>query len=86
MRFTIITIEPSQAVREIHDRMPVILRQEDEKRWLFEPDQSLLRPNPELEAYQVSDSVNSPKNDNLDVINKVRTLIVPIFPNIMIDI
>jgi putative SOS response-associated peptidase YedK len=32
--FTIIVGEPNDFVRPIHDRMPVILRPEDEERWL----------------------------------------------------
>jgi putative SOS response-associated peptidase YedK len=32
--FTIITTEPNELVRPIHNRMPVILRPEDEEQWL----------------------------------------------------
>ena len=32
--FTIITTEPNELVRPIHNRMPVILLPEDEERWL----------------------------------------------------
>jgi putative SOS response-associated peptidase YedK len=32
--FTIMTTEPNELVRPIHNRMPVILRQEDEEQWL----------------------------------------------------
>jgi putative SOS response-associated peptidase YedK len=32
--FTIITTEPNELVRPIHNRMPVILRPEDEDQWL----------------------------------------------------
>jgi putative SOS response-associated peptidase YedK len=32
--FTIITTEPNELVRPVHDRMPVILRPEDEEQWL----------------------------------------------------
>ena len=32
--FTIITTKPNELVRTIHNRMPVILRPEDEDQWL----------------------------------------------------
>jgi SOS response associated peptidase (SRAP) len=32
--FTIITTEPNELVRPIHNRMPVILQPEDEEQWL----------------------------------------------------
>jgi putative SOS response-associated peptidase YedK len=32
--FTIITTEPNELVRPVHNRMPVILRPEDEEQWL----------------------------------------------------
>jgi len=60
--FTIITTDANEFIRPIHDRMPVILTQEDEERWLDlelkEPAKllSLLRPYPPrlMEAYDVS--------------------------------
>jgi putative SOS response-associated peptidase YedK len=42
--FTIITTSPNELVAGIHDRMPVILHQADEKRWITpHPDQSLVQ-------------------------------------------
>jgi putative SOS response-associated peptidase YedK len=32
--FTVITTEPNELMRPIHNRMPVILRREDEEQWL----------------------------------------------------
>jgi putative SOS response-associated peptidase YedK len=60
--FTIITTEPNELVRPIHNRMPVILRPEDEEPWLdtsrtpFTKARSLLQPYPEelMEAHDVS--------------------------------
>lgn len=75
---TIITTTPTPLMEGIHNRMPVILRQQDYERWL-EPDakpdalKSLLVPYPgELEAYPVSTHVNSPKNDDPECIEKLK--------------
>ncbi len=67
----IITGEPNELVRPIHNRMPVILRREDYDRWL-DPAVTdaamlggLLVPYPaaEMVAYPVSTMVNAPDND-----------------------
>ncbi len=69
--YTIITTAPNALMASIHNRMPVILRQEDEDAWL-NPDETepekllpLLQPYAaeEMEAYAVSRAVNSPRND-----------------------
>ena len=72
MTYTIITTDSNPLVGKIHDRMPVILKEEYEDEWLdpgekdIEKLSALLKPYPagELEAYQVADLVNNPKNDN----------------------
>lgn len=77
--FTIITTEPNDLARPIHNRMPVILHREDEQRWLApEPLESkdlegLLKPYPadEMEAYRVSRDVNSPMVDEPELIEPV---------------
>lgn len=68
---TILTTRPNRLLEPIHDRMPVILRQEHYRTWLDPATprnvlQSLLGPCPEgeLEAYPVSPMVNNPKNDD----------------------
>lgn len=74
---TIITTKPNELMEDIHDRMPVILTDENEKEWLnpknTDPDylQSLLQPyDPnDMEAYQVSSLVNSPKNNSPELID-----------------
>lgn len=76
---TIITTRPNELVKNIHDRMPVILRPEDEDMWLDrtiqEPEflQQLLKPYEadRMEAYQVSTTVNSPKNDSPECIKPI---------------
>ncbi len=69
--YTILTTEPNDLMASIHNRMPVILRREDEDEWL-DPNNTkpehllpLLRPYPAgaMAAYPVSRSVNSVRND-----------------------
>jgi putative SOS response-associated peptidase YedK len=70
---TIITTEPNEMVRPIHDRMPVILPRSVEDFWLDSSIEDhrrlldLLLPYPaeEMEAYAVSPLVNSVKNDSI---------------------
>lgn len=69
--FSIITTEANSFMQNIHTRMPVILKQDDEKRWLSSNDHteilSLLKPYDadEMEAYAVSKLVNSPRNEGV---------------------
>ncbi|MBL3647052.1 MULTISPECIES: SOS response-associated peptidase [Bacillus] len=73
---TIITTKPNELMEGIHDRMPVILTHDNEKEWLnpknTDPDYlpSLLQPYDadDMEAYQVSSLVNSPKNNSPELI------------------
>ena len=68
---TIITTAPNALMKEIHNRMPVILPESSYSLWLEpgEPDpenlKTLLQPYPaeEMVAYPVSTLVNSPAND-----------------------
>ena len=77
----IITTAPNELMEPIHNRMPAILRREDEDRWL-DPDQTepeilveMLRPYPagEMEAYPVSTAVNSPRNKSAEIIKPIRS-------------
>lgn len=73
---TIITGRPNDLVGQIHDRMAVILRPEDYRKWLDPGERpteelaALLQPYPAelMEAYAVSRAVNSPRNDGPDLI------------------
>jgi putative SOS response-associated peptidase YedK len=64
--YTIVTTDANQLMAPIHNRMPVILKSEDEIRWLsreiFTDDelQKILTPYPSegMEAYPVSERVN----------------------------
>jgi putative SOS response-associated peptidase YedK len=77
--FTIITTEPNELVRPVHDRMPVILRPEDEEQWLdvsrtsFAKARSFLKPLPAemMDAHDVSTIVNSAKYDGPECIQPV---------------
>lgn len=76
---TIITTTANNLMKSIHDRMPVILKPEDEQTWLnptnMDPEglNHLLKPLPEefMEAYEVSSLVNSPKNNSPRLIERV---------------
>lgn len=68
----IITGEPNELVKPIHDRMPVILLPQRYRDWL-DPNErpadelmSMLKPYPpeQMQAYPVSRMVNNPKNDS----------------------
>src|SRR5262245_52822911 len=77
--FTVITTEPNDLIEPIHNRMPVILRPEDEETWLdvfrttFSKARSVLKPLPtELrDAHDVSQIVNSAKYDGPECIRPV---------------
>lgn len=77
--FTIITTEANDLMETVHDRMPVILHERDEARWLdpelYKPDQilPLLTPFPssEMECYRVSSYVNSYKNQGTECVRPV---------------
>jgi putative SOS response-associated peptidase YedK len=73
---TIITTDANPLVAEFHDRMPVILEPDAYKMWLSAvpvPEQTLLKclhqyPQENMEAYEVSKLVNSPRNDSPAII------------------
>lgn len=73
---TILTTEPNELMREIHNRMPVILASEAYPLWLDpgEPEANLLKPllkpypADEMKAFEVSRLVNKPQNDQPAVI------------------
>jgi len=76
--FTIITTEPNAVLKPIHDRMPVILREEDEEKWMSEDlsvdeAKKMLKPYParDMRARKISKLVNYPGNNSPDVIEEV---------------
>src|SRR5207253_206716 len=81
--YTIITTKPNRVVAPIHDRMPVILKKEDESTWLnpdiTEPERllQLLAPYPEMqmETYPISREINSPAHDTKEVLQRISLLL-----------
>ena len=64
-------------MKEIHDRMPVILDREVERRWVENTSQDdlveMMKPYKDsvLMAYPISTKVNSPRNDTPDILEPV---------------
>jgi putative SOS response-associated peptidase YedK len=82
---SVVTASPNELVAPFHDRMPVIVAEEDWPLWLDrhvktqEPLQHLFRayPREEMAAVSVSRSVNSVKNDDPTCIEEVEPLRPP---------
>jgi len=80
--YTIITTGPNDLMAPIHNRMPAILRREDEDHWvsgeaLSAPDlNGILAPYPagRMEAYPVSPLVNNPGNNDERLIRPLQGL------------
>jgi putative SOS response-associated peptidase YedK len=75
--YSIMTTEPNKVMADIHNRMPVILHEEDYDTWLAETEdreiiEPLLRPYEDnaLEAYEVSRAVNNVRNNTPDLIKR----------------
>lgn len=74
---TVITTDPNLLMRDIHDRMPVIIQPEHYQRWLSSDELTaehaapMLAPYPEseMEAYPVDRLVNSPANESAQCID-----------------
>jgi putative SOS response-associated peptidase YedK len=78
--FTIITTDPNEIVKPLHDRMPVVLPESEWDRWL-DPEfddvdalQHLLVPAPatEFEAWPVGPLVNKADNDSPELLDEVE--------------
>ncbi|WP_088347138.1 MULTISPECIES: SOS response-associated peptidase [Rhodomicrobium] len=75
--FCILTCAANALISTIHDRMPVILAPEDYHRWLspMEPHpHELMTPYPSelMRMWAVSTRVNSPKNDDPDLLTPLE--------------
>ncbi|MBY9078430.1 SOS response-associated peptidase [Paenibacillus sp. HN-1] len=75
---SVVTTEANQLMQEIHHRMPVILRPEDEAAWLDRDNQNadnlvhMLRPYDaqRMRAYAVSPKVGNVRNDTKDLLEE----------------
>jgi putative SOS response-associated peptidase YedK len=76
--FALLTTPANELVSRIHDRMPAILKPQDYERWLGpEPDPAqLLAPFPSqpMVMWPISPRVNSPNNDDEDLLAEVPLL------------
>jgi putative SOS response-associated peptidase YedK len=77
--FTIITTHASREVASVHSRMPLILKQENETRWLDPAEQEieeLLTPDPDvpLERYAVNPIVGNVTNDGPECLQPADNL------------
>lgn len=72
--FSIVTTAANKLMQDLHHRMPLILKPEEERIWLFEQDATklkmLLRPpsDEELEKVPVSSRINAVKNNDVKLI------------------
>ncbi len=74
--FTIITITANRDLESVHHRMPVILMPENYENWLAPASKEfpgLMKPLGDglLDHYEISKTVNSPKNDSEECITPV---------------
>lgn len=76
--YTILTTTPNRTVKIAHDRMPVILNEDEADYWL-QPDaeleeiQAMLNPFDEaMTAYEVDRAVGNVKNNNVDLIRPLK--------------
>jgi putative SOS response-associated peptidase YedK len=76
---SLITTEPNPLMREIHDRMPVIIPVDDYKAWLDPGNTDVpalthfICPYPaeRMQAYPVSRRVNAPKNNDAELVTRL---------------
>ncbi|OVE81766.1 hypothetical protein BVY03_02805 [bacterium K02(2017)] len=73
--FSIITTAANTLINPIHHRMPVIINPKDKALWLdcsqpIDKVQNLLTayPSDQMQTYKISTLVNSPRNDNEQII------------------
>jgi putative SOS response-associated peptidase YedK len=80
LTFTVITTDPNEVVEQLHDRMPCIIPEKDDDRWLKpgDPDRppiDLLRPfdADKMTAWKVDKAVGNVKNDSPELIEPAST-------------
>jgi putative SOS response-associated peptidase YedK len=73
--FAIITVPSNELVRQIHDRMPAILKLESYDRWLgpeLDPQDLLITYPPKpMTMWPISTRVNTPENDDPSLLDQV---------------
>jgi putative SOS response-associated peptidase YedK len=74
--FVIMTTAPNAEMAELHDRMPVILEEQDWPTWLGEAEGdsvALLRPAPDglLRVWPVDRRVGSPRNNGPELLEAI---------------
>jgi putative SOS response-associated peptidase YedK len=73
--FAIITVPSNELVRQIHNRMPAILKPESYDRWLgVEPDPYdllITYPSEPITMWPISTRVNAPENDDPSLLDQV---------------
>lgn len=76
--FAILTTEPNALLQTIHNRMPVIVRREDELKWLNphlarDDAKHMLKPYPAemMRAYEISTRINAPTYNLPNVIEPI---------------
>ena len=80
LSFSILTQPANDSIKDIHERMPVILKPEEEESWLSDDiaaqhliDMILESPVEEFIPYEVSDKVNNVRNNDASLIDKAPT-------------
>jgi putative SOS response-associated peptidase YedK len=76
----IIVTQANELMKQIHDRMPVILSQDYYEAWMNPKESNLHRlksllvpyPSDRIRAYPISSLINSPKNNHRDLIEPLR--------------
>jgi len=72
IEFSVITTDAQGELKDIHHRMPVILKEEEIQNYLNTPDPMVFlngHQNPELVFYEVSRDVNNPSNNNAGLLD-----------------
>ena len=72
LEFSIITTEAQGEISDIHHRMPVILREEEIKNYLYSEDPMTFlnsHQNPEIVFYEVGRDVNNPSNNHIGLLD-----------------
>ena len=79
----LITTEPNELMRQIHDRMPVLIAPEDYATWLDGGNKDVERlkgmlgsyPAEDMQAYPVSRAVSNARNEGAELIDPVAAIV-----------